>query len=167
MRRPCRLRVEEIRARALAWDWERQWQEERICWWNERLRFLNLDGKGGKPHLTKLFRCVVENLITFGHLNENQMWLWPRESAAFKERRGPCGLQARLLTQRRSAAWGDPCLPGSWGGVFRALSLDLRSQAGQGQRPITWSHESGPLSRPLFLAMQGGCICTTPSSAPP
>ena len=31
--------------------------------------------EGGKPHLTKLFRCVGENLITFGRLNGNQMWL--------------------------------------------------------------------------------------------
>lgn len=50
--------------------------------------------EGGKPHLTKLFRCVGENLITFGHLNENQMWLQPIRPAVFKEQRLSCGPQA-------------------------------------------------------------------------
>lgn len=52
--------------------------------------------EGGKPHLTKLFRCVGENLITFGHLNGNQMWLEPIRPATFGEQRLPCHLQATL-----------------------------------------------------------------------
>ena len=50
--------------------------------------------EGGKPHLTKLFRCVGENLITFGRLNGNQMWLEPIKPATFGEQHLPCSPQA-------------------------------------------------------------------------
>lgn len=115
-----------------------QWQgRERVCRWNEGLGFLNLVGKGGKPHLTKLFRCVVENLITFGHLNENQMWLWPRRPAMFKAQCLSYGLQALCYLTRLRASSGGP-LPGSWGGGFQALWLDFRGWSGQSQLPGTW-----------------------------
>lgn len=49
----------------------------------------------------------------FGHLNENQMWLWPFRPAGFKELRLSCGLQTPVLSLSPGGLLFGNTLPGS------------------------------------------------------
>lgn len=124
----------QIRAQALTvQNGTDQWQG--ADWVSHGMRddgdFLTLM-EGGKPHLTKLFRCIGENLITFGHLNENRMWLEPiRPAASLLWSVGPCA-----VSQPQRAAREDPAR--ELGGVFRASRLDFRRQESRGWLPDTW-----------------------------
>lgn len=53
----------------------------------------------------------------FGHLNENQMWLWPIRPAGLKELSLSCSLQTPVLSlSPRELPGNTP--PGSWWGLL-------------------------------------------------
>lgn len=139
----------QIRAQALTvQNGTDQWQG--ADWVSHGMRddgdFLTLM-EGGKPHLTKLFRCIGENLITFGHLNENRMWLEPIRPAVFKEQHLSCGPWAPALSHSPRGRLGKTP-PGSsvgsselqgWTSGGRKVEAGCRTPGSLGQLPSSVS----------------------------